>query len=356
MLTIAASNITPGPSAYEAVATSHPLVQAALARLSDKDHDVLAEFREEFTNLVPEEMAKVANSFMLYRSLYVQKAKEQNPNGNQADYSRDAAIYWKYSVAGADKAHYRRWHFRIKAIWKKMYPNGFPSSTLRKKKKRQNDKPATKKVKKSSSSRPSSFKKFQPLPSPPVSDVYFSERTDSEEICDTISEDDPMDDDYLPDKPSRKRNPRRSPSEQRLEPDLLTPVSMIRELSPDCCSHFPSSMPVFCDSDSNFSFTPFPCDVNLSELNGDCPSMFKDSLLFSSPSPSAHCPREVGSVSEQPATGYSLDWSIGEHTASTACQDYINFLTDSDIYISLSSPPSPLCPDLLCVDDFLMPT
>lgn len=148
----------------------------------------------------------MANSFMLYRSLYVQKAREEGPNGNQADYSRDAAAYWKYSVAESEKARYIRWHFRVRAIWKKMYPNGFPSSAITKKtknKKRRNTKAPRKKVKKPTSSRRSSYKKFQPLPSPPVSDdADFSARTESEEIRDSVSEDDVKDsDEHPPERP-----------------------------------------------------------------------------------------------------------------------------------------------------------
>lgn len=188
-------------------------MRAALARLSNEDRKILDKFKKQFPTLVPEEMAKVANSFLLFRSLYV--AKKATPGGNQADHSVLASLQWKYATPDSVKARYRRWHFLIRTVWKKMYPHGFPASSIPKKKKKQPGKPVTKKAKKAKAAprSSSSSKKFQPLPSPPVSDdAYFEEDAEQdikEDFGDEdVSEEEDMydddDDEYLPAQPLRK--------------------------------------------------------------------------------------------------------------------------------------------------------
>jgi hypothetical protein len=133
----------------------------------------------------------------------------------------------------------------------------------------------------------------------------------------------------------------------------LTPVSMVRELSPDCDIYSVSSMPAFCDSDANVLPEPGFGDIRLSELNDDCPSIFNDSLIFSSlPSNALHL-HETQSFFEQTSTGWSPDFQPPPRYSSLIPFDETNFLSDSEIYLSLFSVPS-LSSDLLYTDHFSM--
>jgi hypothetical protein len=112
-------------------------------------------------------------------------------------------------------------------------------------------------------------------------------------------------------------------------------------------------MPAFCDSDANIFPKPAFGDIKLSELNGNCPSAFNNSLIFS-PSNALH-PQETGTFSEQTAAGYSLDYSLGGYPSLIAW-DETNFLSDSEIYLSLSSVPSLSYTDSLYTDGFSIST
>ncbi|KAF9450597.1 hypothetical protein P691DRAFT_845679 [Macrolepiota fuliginosa MF-IS2] len=319
--------------AHRSMPAPHTLVKAAVARLSQDDREVLQNFKNAFPTLKPETMGRPPNKFILFRSHYAAQVaaqeaqKEENePKINQADVSKDARLHWS-TYSDPEKVFYEKWANQIQSLWKKMWPHDFPRSSISKRKKPSIKSPNFKPknvapARHLSSTSHSPSIGFHHLPSPPISDAADLEQENIEDNqgSGAESEDGDLcggdDGEYLPRKSSRKRRSpySRPPKQKRSKVQLLTPVSVTRELPSTVHSRSPSPVPIFSDSDWSPPSTPDLHDISLSELNEGGPSAFTESPFhmvgFSS---EASDDSPLFESFEQLAVGYSLE----EHTNNT---------------------------------------
>ncbi|KXN84399.1 hypothetical protein AN958_12658 [Leucoagaricus sp. SymC.cos] len=318
-----------------------PAAHDALLRLSDEEYALLERFRNKFPSLTLEDMGRPSNAFILFRSEFVAKIKKeeeqamnawsdeetiakqkgtlkeltrkragQSPpvRSTQSDLSVRVGIEWK-KVTPTRSEEFQSWAMRAKLLWTCMYLHGRPGST--------STKPSKKHRRTLSSNSSASIcrPKFQPLPSPPVSDGADFEENESGDIdgCDG-------DDEYYPARKAacQSRACVCLPSRQkRRERELPTPASTPRELSPLEPSPVLSNPDKMGPPSSPEAFK----DVSLAQLNYNDSSALVDIEIFDD------FFETQDSSLEQVILGYSIE----EHATNTVIDwDHIDLMSDLD--------------------------
>lgn len=130
--------------------------------------------------------------------------------------------------------------------------------------------------------------------------------------------------------------------QKRPKPELLTPVSMAREMSAGLEPRSPTPTPVFCDSGSSSPSSPMVYDVSLSELNEDESSAFNKSPITSTSClPETSCSQAPGEFFEQIAVGYSFEEHANNPIMDWCQTDLLPDCDTIDLHTIFNPPHSP---------------